>query len=348
MNFLERIYNSNFIIKLRHWEYWPFWVVQLPFIFYWLWLSLKARSLFFFSASNPGIFSGGMLGESKFDVLKLLSEQLKAKSILIKFPSTTEFVRSSIQENGFAYPVIFKPDYGERGWMVRKIHNQDEVVQYLAEIKTDFLVQEFLDLPLEFGVFYIRHPQSENGKVISICAKEMLSVIGNSKDTLEQLVFKNERAKLQSEKLKQIFIGDWNKIIPMSNSIELNSIGNHCLGTKFLDGNNMITSRLNASFDSISKKIPGFYFGRFDLRCASSQDLENGKIKIMELNGCGAEPAHIYQPGFSLWKALGVLRQHWKTMYQISVENHKRGIPYLSLSEAMRNYKRIKATLGKV
>jgi len=348
MNFLERIYHSNFFIKLRHWEYWPFWVVQFPFFFYWLWLSIKARSLFFFSASNPGIFSGGMLGESKFEVLELLPDNLKAKSTLVKFPSSIHVVLSAVDAGNFKYPIIFKPDYGERGWMVRKIHNEQDAIQYLSEIKTDFLIQEFLELPLEFGVFYVRHPKEENGKIISITSKEMLAIIGNGEDTLQQMVLKNDRAKLQSGRLKQIFKDDWNKVVATGKTVELNSIGNHCLGTKFLNGNNLITEKLNASFDSLSKNIHGFYFGRYDLRCASLQDLENGNIKIMELNGCGAEPAHVYQPGFSIWEALGVFRQHWKSMYQISIENHKRGIPYLTLSDAVNNYKRIKATLGKV
>jgi hypothetical protein len=217
----------------------------------------------------------------------------------------------------------------------------------LSEIKTDFLIQEFIDFPLEFGVFYIRRPNEEKGKVISITSKEMLKVVGDGKDTLEQLIKKNDRAKLQSERLKLIFSDQWNEVIPFGEEFELNTIGNHCLGTKFMNGNGLISPKLNESFNAISAQINGFYFGRYDLRCATLSDLENGSIKIMELNGCGAEPAHIYQPGFSLWEALGVLCRHWKTMYEISVENHQRGVPYLSFKEAMVNYKRVKTILGK-
>jgi hypothetical protein len=55
----------NFMTRLTQWEYWPFEVIYLPIFVYWLWLSVKARSLFFFSAANPSIENGGMLGESK-------------------------------------------------------------------------------------------------------------------------------------------------------------------------------------------------------------------------------------------------------------------------------------------
>ena len=132
-------------------------------------------------------------------------------------------------------------------------------------------------------------------------------------------------------------------ILDKGKRMELVSIGNHCLGTKFLDGNHLINEKLTASFDRISKQVNGFYFGRYDLRCASLADLENGKIKIMELNGCGAEPAHIYHPGASLVKAMKVLITHWKNMYRISVENHKQGVPYLTLREGRAIYKKVKA-----
>ena len=347
MIFFERIYHSPILIKLRHWEYWPFGILQAPFFLYWLWLSLKARSLFFFSASNPTIFSGGMMGESKYDVLNLVPKEFKPKTILIKLPARIPDVVQAMNHSGLSYPVIFKPDLGERGWMVRKIHNEHEAIQYIREIKTDFIVQEFLDLPLEFGVFYVRMPNEENGEVISINSKEMLTVTGNGKSTLAELVMKKDRAKLQSARLKQIFYQSWSSVVPSGKIVELNTIGNHCLGVKFLNGNNLITPKLNASFDFLSKKINGFYFGRYDLRCASLDDLENGKVMIMELNGCGAEPAHIYQPGFSFWKALWVLYNHWKTLYTVSVENHKRGVPYLSFAEGRKNYKRVKTILGK-
>ena len=64
-------------------------------------------------------------------------------------------------------------------------------------------------------------------------------------------------------------------------------------------------------------------------------------MKIMELNGAGAEPAHIYHPNSSLWTAYKVLLSHWKVMYDISVINHKKGIPYLTLKEGMQVVKNI-------
>ncbi len=343
MGFVHRILKSNFVIKLRSWEYWPFAIVHAPSFIYWLLLSLKERSLFFFSACNPGILMGGMLGESKFDVHKRVPQEVNLKTALIQLPSSPDKVIQCIRDNGFQFPLIFKPDFGERGWMVRRINNQKEVEDYLKEIRIDFLIQELVDLPLEFGVFYVRYPREESGKVISIVGKEMLFVEGDGKKTLQRLILEKDRAKLQWEILRVTYRHRLEDVLPIREKLELVSIGNHVLGTKFLNANHLITEKLSASFDRISKHVDGFYFGRYDVRVASIEDLENGKVKVVELNGCGAEPSHIYQPGFSLWKALNVLFQHWNYIYRISTQNHALGVPYLSFEEGRLIYRKFKS-----
>jgi hypothetical protein len=342
---LKKLLKSNFVVRLTHWEYWPFWAVQFPFLLYWLWLSLRARSLFFFSASNPTIANGGMFGESKYDVLNLVPERYRPRTILIRYPVTEKQLLEIVSENNFHFPLIFKPDIGERGFMVKKIEDVQSAVNYLKKIKVDFLIQEFIDLPLECGVFYTRFPYEANGRVTSLTLKEMLTVTGNGQSTVEELILEKPRAKLQYETLKAQFNGQLRHVLNQGDVLELNGIGNHCLGTKFLNGQHLITDKLSRTFDAISQQVSGFYFGRYDLRCASLDDLYNGNVMVMELNGCGAEPAHIYEPGFSLWKAFGVLQAHWKTLYTISVYNHKLGVQYMPFKEGRKLLKAYRAAL---
>ncbi len=282
------------------------------------------------------------MGESKYAVLNLIPDSVKPKTILINLPVTTQKVLQILDTHGFSLPVIFKPDVGERGWMVRKVKNKADIEQYLSEIKIDFIIQEFVPLPLEFGVFYIRFPSQANGFVNSITGKEFLSVTGDGSKTLRQLILEKDRAKIQWEKLKILYAKQLEDVIPKGKKLELVSIGNHCLGTTFTNCNHLITEKLSASFDALSKQIDGFYFGRFDLRCASKADLESGNIKILELNGCGAEPAHIYHPGASLFKGMRTIITHWKNLYRVSKENHKRGVAYLSFKEGCAIYNRFK------
>jgi hypothetical protein len=336
----------NFFVKLFHWEYWPFGIIQAPIILLWFWYAIKERSLFYFSASNPAILTGGMMGESKYEVLQLVPDDVKPRTLLVKLPSSLEVVMSTMVNHGLTFPVIFKPDMGERGWMVRKISSVTDVEQYLSEIRIDFIIQEMVDLPLEFGVYYLRFPSQEKGFVNSITGKEFLAVVGDGEKTLKELILEKDRARLQWDVLEITYAGRLQAILPMGEKIELVSIGNHCLGTTFLNQNHLINEKLSASFDRISKQIDGFYFGRFDLRCATLEDLENGRVQVVELNGCGAEPAHIYHPGASLWKGVADLITHWQNLYLISKENHQRGVPYLSFREGRDIYRKFQRRIN--
>ena len=283
------------------------------------------------------------MGESKFDVLRKIPKELIPKSTLITVPTSVEDVLSRMHELSYQLPVVFKPDLGERGWMVRIIKSEEDIQDYLSSIRINFIIQDRVDLPLEFGVYYRRFPSEDAGTVTSIVMKEMLTIEGDGVSTIEQLILNKDRAKLQWEVLRNRYADQLHTILPKGKRMELVSIGNHCLGTKFLDGNYLINDRLSASFDRISKQIDGFYFGRFDLKATSIEDLNEGNVMVMELNGCGAEPAHIYQPGYSLWQALKAMARHWRELYRVSIENHRRGVPFMTIREGWSIYKKVRA-----
>lgn len=345
MSVWEKITRSNFLIRVKSWEYWPFGIIQFPAILYWLFLSLRSRSLVFFSASNPGIPMGGMFGESKFEVLEKIPAQYIPRMLLVASSAEVSEVCKRIDAAGMMFPLIFKPDIGERGYLVRKVKDVDEIRDYLRSVKGNFIVQEFVDLSLEFGVYYMRDPSESRGRITSLVKKEMLSVTGDGISTLQQLIMRNDRAKLQWKKLRIDYLDRLQTVPLKSERIELVSIGNHAMGTKFIDASNLINDALSRTFDGISNQIPGFYFGRFDLRCASVEDLYCGNVKIMELNGCGAEPAHIYDPDFSLWEAVMVQLAHWTNIFRISRANKSRGVRYVTHKEAFKYYRRFKSVM---
>lgn len=341
----RQLKKSNFVIKLTHWEYWPFGVIQLPLFFYYPWLALRAGSLTFFTGSNPGIAMGGMFGESKFDVLQKIPSEWVPKTVLIRQPAAPDDVVRIINENGFTYPLIFKPDIGERGFMVKRIFSAAEVPTYMALMKHDFLIQELVDYPVELGVFYKRFPNDKSGEVTSIVMKEMLTVTGDGHSSLAELILQNDRAKLQWPVLRETYREQLNNVLADGEKREIVSIGNHCLGTKFLNGNSLIDPDINSVFDSLSKKIDGFYFGRYDLRCQSIEHLRRGEFLILELNGCGAEPAHIYDPDFRLFNAVTTLIGHWKTIFIIARQNQALGYRFLPLKNAIAYYHTFKSKI---
>jgi hypothetical protein len=289
---------------------------------------------------------GGMFGESKFEVLNKIPAKYVPRTIRISLPVSPVEVFAKAREAGLNFPLIFKPDIGERGFMVERISDKSELDHYLRTIRTAFLVQELVTDPHEFGVSYLRFPTESKGRVVSLVAKEMLSVTGDGRSTLQQLIFENDRAKLQWKRLRIRFRDQLNDVIDTGKKIELVSIGNHARGTRFINANQLVNEQLSETFDAISNEIPGFYFGRFDLRCASLDDLYRGNVRIMELNGCGAEPAHIYDTQFPLWKAFGELLKHWDYIFRIARANNQLGVEYLSHKEAIAFYRKFKSAVN--
>jgi hypothetical protein len=343
MSLWNKITRSNFVIRLKAWEYWPFGVIHFPVIIYYFWLSLRARSLIFFSASNPGIEMGGMFGESKFDILRKIPPTLVPVTELVEIPTTKQRVIEIMDRSNLKFPVIFKPDLGERGFMVQRINSEREVDAYLKNIKVRFLIQELVELPDEFGIFYTRFPNEPSGRVTSVVAKEMLSIVGDGRRTIRELIHLKDRAKLQWKSLRHVYASRLDEVLPAGKTLQLVSIGNHAKGTKFLDGSHLINHQLTSLFDGISKRIPGFYFGRFDIRARSIAEVYAGKFKVLELNGCGAEPAHIYDPDFPATKAIAVLFKHWKNIFEIARQNEKAGVRVTSVLQAYHSYKKFKA-----
>ncbi|UII34448.1 hypothetical protein LVD17_11575 [Fulvivirga ulvae] len=299
--------------------------------------------MFFFTASNPGIENGGLLGESKYKILNKIPASLVPKTLYFSPETSVDAILERMADASLSFPIICKPDIGERGWRVEKIMDSSVLAIYSNRSTTSFLVQEYVDLPVEAGIFYYRYPQETRGTVSSVVLKEMLRVTGNGKDSLKTLILANDRAKLQWATLCIKFKDELDLILKLGEEKELVNIGNHCKGTKFLNGNYLICDGLERTFDNICSQIDGFFYGRFDLRAASFEDLKIGKVKVMELNGAGAEPSHIYHPGFSLKEGYRVLFHHWKVLYEISKANHKLGVPYLSVRQGWSEYKRIKA-----
>ncbi len=335
----KRFKQSTFFVKLLSWEYWPIYITNIPVLGFWLFFAIRSRDLFFFSAVNPVIETGGVLGESKINILKRLPKYSIPKTIFVKKDNANlEWILEQLKSNEITFPFIAKPDVGERGFLVEKIESQSELQNYLQQIKVDFIIQEFVDFQMEISVMYHRMPNASGGKITSLCVKKMLSVKGDGVSTIDELMQEYPRARLQLLRFKNKY-PEILKIVPQNGeTVELEPIGNHSRGTTFLDGNHHIDNDLITVFDKISVEMEGIYYGRYDLKCKSIDMLKAGKdFKILEFNGIASEPAHIYDPEYSILQGYKDLYTHWKIIYQISKMQRAKGIESMNLQEAIES-----------
>jgi len=311
----------------------------LPVLPYWVYLSIRNRSFAYFSVANPGIDLGGFFGESKSEILSLIDKAYLPNSISVTNKSDFSIIKRNLLDNRIDYPLIAKPDVGERGNDVCKVSDEKELLLYHTKADFNYIIQEFIDYDLEFGVLYSRLPNSERGEVSSVTLKEFLAVTGDGKSSIVALMQKSTRARFQIERLKKE-MGDAIQRIPSNNEkILLEPIGNHCRGTRFINSNHIINEDLHKAFDKISLPIKGFYYGRFDLKAKTIGDFQKGNyIKIMELNGASSEPGHIYDNSYTLLRAYKDLLYHWKRLADISAINMKNGLKPVLFGLIVKTY----------
>lgn len=322
------------LYKLFHWEYWSLKAIYYPIFPAWLYYAIKARSFFFFNASNPSIKNGGLAMESKKEIYDLIPSQFIPKTILIKRNMPVDEILGTLSHTGIHFPMIVKPDIGMKAFGVSKIQDKKELQTYMQGTSEDFLIQEFIEYPNEVGIFYVRLPNEKRGRITGIVSKEFLSVIGNGKDTMLQLIQQNPRSHLQLASLKKMYGKKLHKILKADEKFILVPFGSHTRGAKFIDDSHKLNENLLNTINTICTQIPGFYYGRLDILYSSFDELSQGKnFRIIEVNGAGSEPTHIYDPKHSLFFGWYEIIRHWKILYQISAMNKKEGHGYLSYKE---------------
>jgi hypothetical protein len=119
----------------------------------------------------------------------------------------------------------------------------------------------------------------------------------------------------------------WNEVLPAGEKYMLSHAANHNRGARFIDFKDQIDDQLVSVFDAISLQINDFFYGRYDIMCTGVDDLKLGKnFTILEYNGCGAEPNHFYDTGYTLMGAYREILKHWKALYEICKYNRTLGI----------------------
>jgi len=339
-----------FIARWRHWEFWPAWLFYIPVAAHYIYLALRYRSFTLPTAANPGMQHGGFVGESKFEILKQLQyvgSDVVADAYMIDGRATTDrliSVHQICRAHKIGLPFILKPDVGQRGNGVRLIHSMREATDYFDEIDAPILLQRYAPGTYEAGIFYIRFPDDARGRIFSITEKIFPTITGDGTHTIEQLIRADSRASLIAKKYLRRFGNKANEILPTNKTLKLVETGNHAQGCIFRDGRHLWSEELERKIDNLSRRLPGFYFGRFDVRYENERDLRAGRnFKIVELNGASSEATNIYDARNSLRCAYQTLFEQWRLAFAIGAANRARGCEPSRLRRLWHEWRRYSA-----
>jgi len=336
-------------IKWSSWEFWPMPVAILPVVLCYLYYSLRSFNFLFFKKVNPSVPMAGAFGVSKHLMLKDIDSSFLPQMVLVKAGISIKQLIDQIDQNQISYPLIIKPNIGERGFLVQKIVSQSELARKYTTLPCDMIVQSFIDLREEYTVSFHFFPDVPSSFTItSICKKDFMRVTGDGSHTIRELMANTERYLLQIARFEKEDPDMLDMILKEGEEKILEAIGNHNRGTKFLDARHLIDNQLLETYKKMCLKLNGIYFGRFDLKANSKEDFIHGNVKIMELNGVFGEPVHVYDPDYTCFKAYKDLFAQWKTIFKISQSNKMNyaGTGFIEGIKALAFYKNYKKQLS--
>lgn len=328
------------VSSIWRWEFWPPWIFYLPVIPWVTYLAIRYRGLDTITAANPAIPQGGIVGESKFDILRKILKEWVVPTARIEAhdgDARVSMLRDLMADRRWDFPIVLKPDTGERGAGMKLAREFSEAERYLRTTTYAVLVQSYHPGPFEAGVFYYRLPGEPNGRIFSITDKQFPIIVGDGKSTIENLIWQHSRYRMQADRFLQRLNGQAQHVLAHGTPFPLVIAGNHCQGTMFRDGAHLITPELESRIDEISRSIDGFYFGRFDIRYTDVNSFRAGRdLAIVELNGASSESTNLYDPAHSLISAYRILYRQWRILFDIGARNRARGHAVTPLPQLVR------------
>jgi membrane protein DedA with SNARE-associated domain len=330
------------ISRLWRWEFWPAWLFYIPLIPWLAYLAVRHRGLTTPTAANPGIVPhGGIVGESKFEILSRLPSEWIVPSALIApapVPERVAALLRTIAERGWKFPLILKPDAGQRGAGLRLVRDPEAAARYFNEHPQAILAQAYHPGPFEAGIFYYRMPGEPTGRIFSVTDKQFPVLTGDGVSTVESMIWRHPRLRMQAGTFLARMNGQAEAILPADERLPLTIAGNHCQGTLFRDGSHLITPALEETVDAVARRFDGFFIGRFDVRYSDANVLKTGHgFAIVELNGVTSESTNIYDPSWRLGRAYRVLFRQWALLFEIGAQNRSMGRPVSRLGAVLRD-----------
>ncbi|MGE5212391.1 MAG: VTT domain-containing protein, partial [Nitrospirota bacterium] len=348
---LKRIIRAPvWVRRWKRWEFWPAWLFYIPVGVYYASLAIRYRGLCVPTCANPGIASGGFIGESKLEILDQLqrtSPEFIAEAFPVDGRTTSDRLLSLHQlcrEHKITLPFILKPDVGQRGNGVKLIRSMRAALEYLEKVAAPVVLQRYAVGPHEAGTFYYRFPNEVRGHIFAITEKIFPVITGDGTHTVEELIRADERAALMAPIYIRRLASRRSEILAKGEILKLVETGNHAQGCIFRDGMHLHTEALERVIDRISQSLPGFFIGRYDIRYANEEEFKQGRnFQIVELNGATSEATSIYDARNSLFSAYRTLFHQWRLVFAIGAANRANGHARTSMATLWRNWRQYSA-----
>jgi hypothetical protein len=323
----------------------PKWLNLVPMVTQWLWLGLRYGSVTLPSSANPRITAGGLVGDTKseyFNGMGPLARSRVADFVMIQTlgPASLPAALVAMREANLDFPVVAKPDLGWCGFGVRRIDDAPALHDYLTRYPRDaaLMLQRYLAEPGEAGLFYMRHPDQSEGRLLGILLRHYPQVTGDGTSTISQLVERDVRLQRTTRSVEHQCSYGPDDVPTTGEIVRLSLIASTRVGGRYEDGSDFVTAELTAAVDAIARDMPQFHVGRFDVRYLTLDHLRRGQFTIMEVNGAGSEAVHAWDPKYSISDVYRIVFAKQRLLFALAAANRARGHQPVGVVALARHY----------
>lgn len=310
-------------------------LLYLPLTLYVLFIgSIRTRRLFYFAATNPKVPLGGFAADSKAEILNAIPLNFKPRTILVEKNTSIGDVLLLLEQRKCSFPLFVKPNIGESGFLAKKIETEQELVHYHESHLMDYLIQDFINDQIELSILI--YTTNKVFKISSITERRHLSLTGDGRSTISQLICLNERAKWRLKPILEHCIDLLDDVPAKNTVIKPVALGNWDYGAEYIERSDLIQPDLITFMDQLNTTIGLFNYARYDIMTSSYSDLSKGRFTILEINGVKGEPIHIYDKKYSLIAAYREIFKHWEYILKISQQNIKAGFICPSIMDGFK------------
>lgn len=317
----------------------PKWLICVPLVAQWLWLSLRHGGATVPAAANPRLTTGGLVGDGKLEYFRgmgPLARSLTADycAVLNDGKATDYALRAAMAGSGLAFPVVAKPDLGLCGYGVRLLSDMAALRAYLAAfpLGETVVLQRYLPQEGEAGLFYARDPVTGQGRIIGLALRYFPRVTGDGRSTVAQLVAADVRARRIARTPRHQCSVPPDSVPAAGQQVRLATIGSTRVGGLYRDGAALVTPELVQAVDAIARDMPEFHFGRFDVRYDSLRGLRAGRgFTIMEVNGAGSEAIEAWDPDIGVVQGFRMVFAKQRLLFAIGAAQRKKGVRPIGL-----------------
>jgi hypothetical protein len=297
---------------------------------------------------NPDISGlSGMVGASKAHLNTKVNPIFRPKDALFHSGVTVEQMQRRIIEKKILFPIFIKPVKGERAAGVEFLRDKEALSHVIIDRKRSYIIEEAIMTHAEFCINVQRNLESNMFSVFSITERIIPKVTGDGLSSIRQLIPGLDLTDLQKQKIENALDSSFlNKVLERNISENVVRTASISYGTEYvkLNLNPNQKKLLEHQINQMLLPADGFNIGRFDIKANNLQALLVGDCKVVELNGIGGMPTHVYETHLSIEQKQNILDEYFELLQIFSRQQVSRGFKSIGFWTAFKQITRAART----